>query len=105
MRRQAFRMRLKPGTIDEYRRRHDEIWPELVAGLREAGISDYTIFHEPETNSLFAVRIVRDDDRLAEFMDSPVFRRWREYMLDIMESDAEGNAVASTRLTEVFHMD
>ncbi len=105
MRRQAFRMKLKPGMIDEYRRRHDRIWPELVAGLREAGISDYTIFHEPETNSLFAVRTVADGDHMAEFRSSPVFARWCDYMLDIMESDAEGNAVASTTLTEVFHME
>ena len=51
----AFRMQLKPGMAEEYRRRHDEIWPELAALLRDAGIHDYSIFLDPETNALFAV--------------------------------------------------
>ena len=36
----AFKMRLNPGQKEEYKRRHDEIWPELIALLKEAGISD-----------------------------------------------------------------
>lgn len=105
MKRQAFRMKLKPGMIDEYRKRHDEIWPELLAGLRQAGISDYSIFFDQETNSLFAVRTITDDNRIEEFKDSPVFQRWRAYMSDIMEIDPVHGASVSTTLMEVFHMD
>ena len=49
MRRVAFKMKLKSGFEAEYRKRHDEIWPELVKTLEEAGISDYSIFLDPET--------------------------------------------------------
>ena len=56
----AFRMRVHPGKIDEYKKRHDEIWPELAQALRDAGVSDYSIWHDPETNYLFATLIRRD---------------------------------------------
>ena len=51
----AFKMQLKPGVVAEYRKRHDEIWPELSALLTESGIYDYSIFLDEETLSLFAV--------------------------------------------------
>jgi L-rhamnose mutarotase len=51
----GFRMQLNQGQAVEYRRRHDEIWPELVSLLKEADISDYSIFLHEDTNSLFAV--------------------------------------------------
>ncbi len=52
----AFKMKLKPGMADEYKKRHDEIWPELIDLLRRNGVSDYTIFLDEETNTLFAVQ-------------------------------------------------
>ena len=56
MNRRAFKMKLKPGVAAEYQRRHDEIWPELTALLREHGISDYSIFLDAETLTLFTVQ-------------------------------------------------
>ena len=53
MEKHAFKMRLNQGCEDEYRRRHDEIWPELVSLLKDAGISDYSIHLDRETNILF----------------------------------------------------
>jgi L-rhamnose mutarotase len=58
--RNAFKMKLKPGNIAEYKKRHDEIWPELSAELRRAGISDYSIFLDEETLTLFAVQKLTD---------------------------------------------
>ena len=51
----AFKMRLNPGQKEEYKRRHDEIWPELLILLKEAGISDYSIFLDDESEVLFGV--------------------------------------------------
>ena len=59
----AFRMKLKPGIVDEYKRRHDEIWPELAQLLREAGIYDYSIFLDEEDMHLFAVLKLRDNHK------------------------------------------
>ena len=56
MTRNAFKMKLKPGNVAEYKKRHDEIWPELAQEIRAAGISDYSIFFDEETLTLFAVQ-------------------------------------------------
>ena len=56
MKRHAFKMKLKAGKAAEYRKRHDEIWPELVALIKDSGVSDYSIFLDEETNILFAVQ-------------------------------------------------
>ena len=53
MEKHAFKMMLNPGMAEEYKRRHDEIWPELVDLLHEAGVSDYSIFLDEDTNTLF----------------------------------------------------
>jgi L-rhamnose mutarotase len=100
----AFRMKLKPGAAQEYRRRHDEIWPELVSLLRDAGIYDYSIFLDPESSNLFAVLKLTPDDRRDSLADHPVMRRWWTYMADLMETDASERP-KEWPLEPVFHMD
>lgn len=85
----AFKMQLKPGVIDDYRRRHDEIWPELSALLTEAGIYDYSIFLDESTLALFAVLKVRDDNRLDTLHDHPVMKKWWDYMAPLMEVEPD----------------
>jgi L-rhamnose mutarotase len=100
----AFRMMLKPGQADEYRRRHDEIWPDLVALLHEAGIGDYSIFLDPETNALFAVLRRTDTHTMDALPGHEVMRRWWTFMGDIMTTNAESVPVV-VPLQPVFHMD
>jgi L-rhamnose mutarotase len=97
-------MKLKPGFEAEYQRRHDAIWPELSETLRAAGVSDYSIFLDPETLTLFAVQKVADGDRTAGLPRDPVVRRWWEYMKDIMETNPDASP-AQKDLREVFHLD
>ena len=85
----AFRMQLKPGMAAEYRRRHDSIWPELAALLREAGVSDYAIFLDPETNALFATLKLSADNHRESLPSHPVMRRWWDHMADIMDVDPD----------------
>ena len=68
--RDAFKMKLKPGCIDEYRKRHDEIWPELVKAHSDCGISDYTIFFDEETLTLFAFRRLTPDNTATGWANS-----------------------------------
>ena len=89
----AFRMNLNSGQSSEYRRRHDEIWPELVAALRKAGVEDYRIFLDPDTHHLFAVMRRRRDHRLDALPSTDVMQRWWAMMADIMESEASGPPV------------
>ncbi|TDW67269.1 L-rhamnose mutarotase [Novosphingobium sp. PhB55] len=100
----AFRMQLKPGTVEEYRRRHDAIWPELSALLTDAGIRDYSIFLDEDSLSLFAVLRVTPDNSRETLPDHPVMRRWWDYMAPLMEVEP-GNRPVEWPLPLLFHMD
>src|SRR5689334_219286 len=103
MARVAFKMKLFPGLEAEYRKRHDEIWPELVELLKTAGISDYSIFLDSETNSLFGVLKAEDPSALDNLPSKPVMQKWWAYMKDIMESNPD-NSPVSIPLKEVFYL-
>ena len=97
-------MKLKPGVAAEYRKRHDEIWPALAAELKAAGVSDYSIFLDAETLTLFAVQKLSDGNTAAQLPDSPVVRKWWDYMAPLMETHPDHSPVAKP-LQEVFHLD
>ena len=85
MKREAFKMYLKPGCEAEYEKRHAAIWPELKALLSKNGVSDYSIYWDKETNT-------------------EIVQKWWDYMADIMEVNPD-NSPVSIPLPEVFHMD
>jgi L-rhamnose mutarotase len=99
----AFKMKLFPGKEEEYRRRHDEIWPELEALLKKTGVSEYSIFLDNETNILFGVLKAVDPSALNELPSNVVMQKWWAYMKDIMESNPD-NSPVSIPLKEVFYM-
>ena len=100
----AFVMQLKPGFEAEYKKRHDEIWPELVQALKGAGISDYSIYLEESSQRLFAVLWRGDSHGMDELPEKPIVRRWWDYMADIMETEPD-NTPATTPLKLMFHLD
>ncbi len=98
----AFKMQLKPGVIDEYRARHDAIWPELSALLTGSGIHDYSIFLDEPTLTLFAVMQVTEDNTRAALPDHPVMKRWWDYMAPLMEVEPD-NRPKEWPLALLFH--
>ena len=104
MQRHAFKMKLKPGVVAEYQKRHDEIWPELQKVLRAAGISDYSIFLDEETLTLFAVQKLSDKNSTADLPNHPVVKKWWDFMAPLMEVNSDNSPVAKP-LREVFHLD
>jgi L-rhamnose mutarotase len=103
MHRIAFKMTLYTGFAEEYKRRHDILWPELEALLKDTGIRDYSIFIDEETNALFAVFKADDPKLLNDLPDNPVMKRWWAYMRDIMETNADNSPVA-VPLKELFYL-
>ena len=103
MNRVAFKMKLHPGQIPEYKKRHDAIWPELKELLENSGIEDYSIFLDEETLDLFGVLKITDVKNLDTLPLNPVMKKWWSYMKDIMESNADHSPV-SIPLKEVFHL-
>jgi len=99
----AFKMKLKPGRKEEYRRRHEEIWPELTALLKESGVYDYSIFLDEENNILFAVQKVREGGGSQSLGEHPVVRKWWHHMAELMEVNPDESPV-SIPLEEMFHL-
>jgi len=99
----AFKMKLFPGNETEYKKRHDEIWPELSALLKQVGISEYSIFLDEETNILFGFLKAKDAALLDTLSAQAIMQKWWAYMGDIMESNPD-NSPVSIRLKEVFYL-
>lgn len=104
MEKYAFKMMLNPGMAEEYKRRHAAIWPELAALLKEAGVSDYSIHLDPETNVLFGVLWRTGDHKMGALPNHPVMRRWWDHMADIMQVKPDNEPVAVPLVT-MFHLD
>ena len=99
----AFKMTLNPGMAAEYKKRHDEIFPELVELLHAAGVKDYSIHLDAETNTLFGVLWRRRDHTMDELPQTEVMQRWWAHMADIMATN-ERNEPLSTDLVPMFWM-
>jgi L-rhamnose mutarotase len=98
----AFKMKIKPGCGIEYKKRHDEIWPELTTLLKYKGLSDFTIFLDEDTDLLFAVQQVEGASS-QELGQEEIVKKWWAYMSDIMYVN-EDNSPETIFLKEVFYL-
>ena len=103
MSRVAFKMKLNQVCEEEYKKRHDALWPELQVLLKEAGIKDYSIFLDAQTNILFGYLTIDNAGNLDELPKQPVMKKWWAYMKDIMETN-EDNSPVNIGLKEVFYL-
>ena len=99
----AFRMNLNPGQAAEYEKRYDEIFPELVTLLKQSGISDYSIWLDPEDHHLFGILTRSDNHMLDKLPDTEIMKRWWAFMCDIMESNPD-NSPVQVPLRQVFYL-
>ena len=104
MKREAFKLFLKPGCEAEYEKRHNAIWPELKKLLSENGVCDYSIYWDKDTNILFASQKVQGEESSQDMGSNPIVQKWWAYMADIMETNPD-NSPVSIPLKEVFRME
>ena len=102
--RKGFKMHLHPGKKAEYKRRHDELWPEMKEMIHEYGGKNYSIYLDEETNTLFGYIEIESNERWALSADTKICKRWWAYMADLMEVN-DDNSPVSTDLTPLFHLD
>ena len=100
----AFKMKLKPGAIETYKKRHNELWPELHKLLKDAGLSEYSIFFDEESHILFAFQKQVGDQGSQDLGKTEIVQQWWKFMADIMETNPDSSPV-STPLEEVFFME
>jgi L-rhamnose mutarotase len=104
MKRIAFKMFLNEGMKNEYKQRHYEIWPELKMLLKDAGISEYSIFLDEETNTLFAFQKVSGEGDSQDLGQTEIVKKWWKFMADIMKTNPDDSPVTAP-LEEVFYME
>ncbi len=99
----AFRMNLFDGFAAEYEKRHDEIFPELATALKDAGVSEYSIWLDPEDNHLFGILTRTSDHTMDALPDTEIVKRWWAFMADIMETETD-NVPVQIPLKRVFYL-
>lgn len=102
MERYAWRAKVIEGKLDEYIKRHNEIWPELADLLKKAGIRNYTIWHN--NNDLFGYYECEKGVEYAARIQaqSPVVDKWNEYMKDVMVMEMDPVTKAQPLMEKVF---
>lgn len=101
--RKASVMKVFSDSHEEYRRRHDELWPEMKEMLLAHGVIHYSIFLDEASDLLFAYLEVEDEERWAEVSGTEVCKRWWAYMKDIMDTNPD-NSPVSRDLKSVFEL-
>jgi len=100
----AFKMHLNEGQKEVYKKRHDEIWPELKSLLKNSGISEYSIFLDEETNTLFAFQKVTGEEGSQDLGQTDIVKKWWDFMSDIMKVNPD-NSPVTRPLEELFYME
>lgn len=99
----AFRMKLKPGAEEEYKKRHSEIWPELSDLLIKSGVINYHIFLDRATSNLFAYQEISGNSGSQDLGQDPIVQKWWAYMAEFMDTHPD-NSPVSVSLEEVFRL-
>ena len=102
--RKAFRMKLRPGMAEEYRRRHESLWPEMRDMIRAHGGRNYSIFLDSGTNTLVGYIEVEDEALWAASEQTAICRKWWDYMAPLMAVNPD-NSPVTYDLKSVFHLD
>jgi L-rhamnose mutarotase len=100
----GFKMKLIPGFKEEYKKRHAEIWPEIVKLLKTEGIGNYSIFLDEETSTLFAYQEQTGNSSSQDLGKTEIVGKWWKYMADIMETNPD-NSPVTIALDQVFYME
>ncbi|TAL66040.1 MAG: L-rhamnose mutarotase [Bacteroidetes bacterium] len=100
----GFKMKMLPGFKEEYKKRHNEIWTELIRLLKDEGIGNYSIFLDEDTNTLFAYQEQSGESSSQDLGNTEIVKKWWKYMADIMETNPD-NSPVTIPLEQVFYME
>lgn len=102
MLRHAFTMKLRPGAFAEYKRMHDNLWPDLFAEIERSGVATMTIFAlDPEHLVLYSE--IRDEETWAKLRGSEVHQRWGEALRELFVLNEDGTPEIG-EMQEIFHI-
>lgn len=96
-------MKVYPDKHEEYKKRHDELWPEMVKMLKEYGCQSYTIWLDEDTSYLFGYLEIEDEKRWGNVPKTEINQKWWEYMADVMETKQDYQPITQN-LKKVFEL-
>tara|TARA_B100000965_G_C19485370_1_gene710526 strand:+ start:323 stop:622 length:300 start_codon:yes stop_codon:yes gene_type:complete len=99
-------MTLKEGKLSEYKKKHDEVWPEITEALTNAGVTNYSIYYDKDDNALIEYMELKDNNTFDQIEELEILKKWNIYMKDLIETKSSEDATAIQKeLLEVFHHD
>ena len=102
--RRSFRMTLKKNKLEEYKKKHDEVWPEVSEILASSGVTNYSIYYDKKDNTLIEYMELTDDNTFDQMEDLEIIKKWNIYMKDLLVTKSEEDASpVVSELLEVFH--
>lgn len=102
--RKGFRMKLYKGYEEEYKKRHNNLWPEMKKMIKEYGGSNYSIFLDIETNYLYGYIEVQNEELWSKSTETDICKKWWAYMSELMETN-EDNSPVTIDLKEMFYLE
>ncbi|WP_068779302.1 L-rhamnose mutarotase [Paenibacillus sp. GM2] len=103
MERIACIMYLLPGNQFEYHKRHNQLWSDMKQALKEHGASNYSIFLDQESDTLFAYLEVESQADFDKIAETDICKKWWAYMAPIMKSNPD-NSPVTKNLKQVFYL-
>lgn len=101
--RKCFKMKLYKGFENEYKIRHNNLWPEMKEMIHKYGGSNYSIYIDSETNYLYGFIELENEELWNESAETEICKKWWEYMATLMETN-EDNSPVSTDLELMFYL-
>ena len=102
--RKSFRLTLKEGKFDEYKKKHDEIWPELSNALTKMGFTNYSIFYDSTDNTLIEYMELTDDNKFDQMDELEIVQKWNYFMSDLLVTKSKTDpSPVVTELIEAFY--
>jgi len=102
--RRSFRMTLKEGKLQEYKKKHDEVWTEVSEILTSSGVTNYSIYYDKKDNTLIEYMELTDNNTFDQMEDLETIKKWNIYMKDLLVTKSEEDASpVVNELLEIFH--
>lgn len=102
--RKGFKMKLYKGYEEEYKKRHNDLWPEMKTMIKEHGGSNYSIFLDEETNYLYGYIELKDEELWSKSAETDICKKWWAYMADLMETN-DDNSPVTIDLKDMFYLE
>ncbi len=101
--RKAFKMKLYDGMAEEYEKRHNELWPEMIEEIHNHGGKNYSIFLDKDTNILFGFIEIGDEEKWSKLATTEINKKWWDFMANIMDTNPDNSPVCKD-LDELFYL-